>query len=119
MTDRKKELKEQYKLMKPLMGIFIIRCKLNNKCHIQIANDFRGVMNGARVRLAGGMHPNRELQKEWTQYGAGSFIIEILENLEYDKDESKTDYSEELALLQMIWEEKLAKENMEFYKKRI
>lgn len=40
----------------------------------------------------------------------GVFII--LENLEYDKDESKTDYTEELALLQMIWEEKLAKENI-------
>ena len=117
--DRKKELKLQYKQMKPQMGIFIIRSKVNNKCCLQTTQDLRGVINGARVRLEGGFHPNRELQKERKEYGAESFTIEILEHLEYDKDESKTDYSDELAILQMIWAEKLAKENMEFYKKRI
>lgn len=112
--DRKKELKLQYKEMKPQMGIFIIRSKVNNKCYIQATQDLRGVINGAKVRLEGGSHPYRELQKEWTNFGSENFIIEILENLEYDNDESKT---EDLALLQMIWEEKLAKENIEFYKK--
>jgi hypothetical protein len=101
------------------MGIFIIRSKVNNKCYIQATPDLRGVMNGAKVRLESGMHPYKELQKEWNEFGSENFTIDILENLEYDKDEAKTDYSEELALLQMIWEEKLAKENIEFYAKRI
>jgi hypothetical protein len=117
--DRKKELKLQYKQMKPQMGIFIIRSKVNNKCFLQTTQDLRGVINGAKARLEGGFHPNRELQKEWNEFGADSFTIEILEELEYSKDEQKTDYSEELAILQMLWEEKLAEENMEFYKKRI
>jgi hypothetical protein len=117
-SDRKRELKQQYKLAKPDMGIFIIRNNVNHKCHLQTANDLRAVINGARARLGGG-HPYRELQKEWDEFGAENFSIEILEKLEYDKDESKTDYSEDLALLQMIWEEKLAKENYTFYQKRI
>jgi hypothetical protein len=117
--DRKKELKELYKQTKPQMGIFIIQSKSSNKCYLQATQDLRGVMNGAKARLGGGMHPYLELQKEWNELGEGNFAFEILETLEYDKDESKTDYTEELALLQMIWEEKLAKENMEFYKKRI
>ncbi|KUO75287.1 MAG: hypothetical protein APF77_22400 [Clostridia bacterium BRH_c25] len=117
--DRKKELKQQYKQMKPQMGIFIIRSKVNNKCYIQATQDLRGVMNGAEVRLGAGMHPNKELQKEWKEFGSGNFTIEILENLEYDKDESKTDYTEDLALLQMIWEEKLVKKNMELYRKNL
>jgi hypothetical protein len=117
--DRKKELKMQYKQMKPQMGIFIIRSRVNNKCFLKATQDLRGVINGAKVRLEGGFHPNRELQQEWSEYGAGSFTVEILEHLEYGKDESKTDYSDELAILQMIWEEKLTGENMEFYKKRI
>lgn len=117
--NRKKELIEQYKLTKPQMGIFIICSKTDHKCYIQTTQDLRGVMNGALARLTAGMHPNRELQKEWNDLGSGNFTMEILENLEYDKDESKTDYSEELSLLQMIWEEKLTKENMKFYKKRI
>jgi len=31
--------------------------------------------------------------------------VDILEHLEYDKDENKTDYKDELALSHMIWEE--------------
>lgn len=113
--DRKKELKMQYKQMKPAMGIFIIRSKVNNKCYIQATPDLRGVMNGALVRLQGGFHPNRGLQKEWMDYGSENFTIEILENLEYAQDESKSDYTEDLTVLQMLWEEKLRSENMEFY----
>jgi hypothetical protein len=63
------------------------------------------------------MHPYLELQKEWNEFGPDAFTIEILENLEYEED--KTDYTDDLALMQMMWEEKLAGENKEFYKKRI
>jgi hypothetical protein len=116
---RKKELLAQYKQTKKPMGLFIIRCKLNNKCYIEATQDLKGRINGAKARLAGSFHPNRELQKEWEDLGSENFTIEILDYLEYDKDESKTDYKEDLALLQMIWEEKLAREDMIFYKKRI
>lgn len=114
---RKKELKEQYKLMKPKMGVFIIRSNMSNKCYIQAAKDLRAIMNGALARLGGGFHPYRELQKEWNHFGSDGFAIEILENLEYDKDESKTDYSEDLTLLQMIWETRMKKRGFELYLK--
>ncbi|TGE31008.1 GIY-YIG nuclease family protein [Desulfosporosinus sp. Sb-LF] len=113
--DRKKELKEQYRQMKPDMGIFIIRSTLSNKCFIKKTPNLKGAMNSTLFQLEGGGHPNRELQKEWKDCGEEKFIIEILEKLEYDKDELRTDYTEDLTLLQMIWEEKLAKENLEFY----
>ena len=29
---------------------------------------------------------------------------------------NQTDYTEDLAIMKMIWEEKLTKQNMEFYK---
>ena len=115
--DRRKELKEQYKQMKPEMGIFIIRANSGNKCYLDATQNLRGAINRARFQLGAGSHPSRELQKDWTDNGEANFTIKILENLEYDKDESKTDYTEELALLKMIWEEKLAKENRELYKK--
>ncbi len=63
------------------------------------------------------MHPNRKLQKEWTEFGSDNFTIEILDNLEYDHNEAKADYKEDLALLQLMWEEKLILENKELYKK--
>ena len=115
--NRKKELKRQYKLMKKPMGIFAIKSKLANKYYIRATNDLKGTMNGDLFKLGSGNHPNRELQKEWKEYGKEGFSVEILEKLDYDKDESKTDYEEDLTLLEMIWEEKLLKENAIFYKK--
>ncbi|HHU33300.1 MAG TPA: GIY-YIG nuclease family protein, partial [Clostridia bacterium] len=56
-------------------------------------------------------------QKAWQEMGEKSFTIEVLEELEYEKDESKTDYSDDLALLEMVWQEKLAEQGLEPYKK--
>ena len=115
--DRKKELKLQYQQMKPAMGIFLICSRISNKCFLEATPDLKGRINSTRFKLESGAHPNRELQREWHDYGAGNFSIEILEHLAYAREEAKTDYTEDLALLQMIWEEKLARENKVFYKK--
>lgn len=118
MVDRKKELKEQYKLMKQDMGIFIIRSNFSNKCCIEGTQNLRATLNGFQFKLESGFHPNRELLKEWKQYGKENFTIEVLEQLEYDKDEAKTDYSDDLTLLLMVWEERLTQEGRVFYKKK-
>ncbi len=102
--------------MKPDMGILIIRSRFGDKCYIEATRDLKGTINRNRFQLGAGSHPSQELQTEWKEHGAGCFTIEVIDTLEYDKDQSKTNYSEDLALLQMIWEEKLVKENMEFYK---
>ena len=113
--DRRKELKEQYKMMKPDMGVFIVKSKHDNRCFLEATSDLKSTINSTRFKLNFGNHPNKELQKEWKEYGENAFTIEILEKLEYDKDESKTDYSEELAILKMEWEDKLSNEGMDFY----
>ena len=115
--DRKKELKLQYNQMRPQMGIFVIRSRANNKCYIEATQNLRGTLNSTQFKLGASTHPNRELQKEWKDFGTGNFTIEILENLEYDKDEFKTDYTEDLTLLKRIWKEKLLKQKVDFYKK--
>lgn len=113
--DKKKELKQQYKQMRPEMGVFIVRSSHNNKCYLEAVPDLKTRMNSTKFKLAAGMHPQQELQKEWKKCGGVGFTMEVLEYLPYDKDESKDDYTQELAVLQMLWEEKLAGENMEFY----
>ena len=119
MNESHKKLKLQYKLAKPDMGIFKIASAASRKAYLQATQDLRGTMNGALARLRGGMHPWRELQKEWSEQGEGNFTIEILEHLPYDKDEAKTDYSEELKILELIWEEKLQKDGIALYLKRL
>ena len=106
--DRRKALKEQYKQMKPDMGIFTIRSKEGSFQYLEITQDLKGTMNKTVFQLRFGSHPNKELQKTWKEMGEANLIIEILEVLPYNKDESKTDYSEELDILKLLWEEKLA-----------
>lgn len=113
--DRKKELKALYKQMKPKMGIIIIKRNDEAKCYIEETQDLQSKLNSTKRRLERLCHPNKELQREWKSFGASKFTIEILDNLEYDKDESKTDYTEDLKLLKEIWKDKLAEENMGFY----
>lgn len=113
--DRRKELKEQYKNMKPEMGIFIIKAKFNDKCLIESSKDLKSTINGSKFRLKSSNHLNNSLQQDWIKYGEESFNVEILENLQYDKDESKMDYSEELEILKLIWIERLSKQGIEFY----
>jgi len=113
--DRRKELKEQYKKLKPDMGVFAVCSKFSNKCYIESTKDLKSRLNSTKFKLEIGSHPVIELQKEWKERGKDCFTIEILEKFEYDKDESKTDYSDDLALLKMIWEEKLLKKGYSFY----
>lgn len=113
--DRRKELKQLYKTMKPDMGIFIIRNNFDSKSYLEATQDLKGTINGTKFKLNANNHINKNLQKDWTDKGAGNFVVEILEKLEYDKDESKTDYKEELNILKIIWEEKLERQGAEFY----
>ena len=102
--------------MKPPMGILIIRSNSNKKCLIEATQNLKGRLNSTSFKLNAGGHPNQELQKEWKELGEANFTIKILENLEYDKeDDTKTDYSEDLALLKLLWQEKLTKEGFTFY----
>ncbi|MDY0235239.1 MAG: GIY-YIG nuclease family protein [Gudongella sp.] len=112
----KKELKELYKNSKPNMGIFIIKSNTDSKCYIQETKNLKSAMNRAKFQLDYGNYPNKELQIKWKENGGIDFTIEILEKLEYDKNELKVDYKDELKILQMIWEDKLFNKGMEFYK---
>lgn len=103
--------------MKPDMGIFMVKSKVTNKVFLEVTGNLKGKINSTRFQLNAGSHPNKELQRDWSREGEANFTIEILEKLNYDKDESKTDYSGELEVLEFLWKEKLLKQNVELYTK--
>lgn len=115
MNNRKKEMKEKYKQTKPQMGLMIIRNIKDNKCYIEGVKDLKSVMNSARFKLESGNHPNTELQKRWNEIGPSFFKLEILDYLNYNKDEMKADYKDDLQALRAMWMEKIARSGMEFY----
>ena len=115
--DRKKQLKEQYKQMRTDMGVFTVKKKNNNKYLLVGTQNLKGMMNRVKFQLENSSYPNIELQKEWNEAKPDDFEFTVLETLEYDKDESKTDYSEEVNIILIMLTEKLSDDNMVPYSK--
>ena len=114
--ENKKELKEKYKQLKPEMGVFMYKCLPSGKVYIGYGQNIKADMNSISFQLRLGKYPiNRNLESDWNKYGEKEFEISVLELLEYDKDESKTDYKADLQVLREFWAEKF--DDAEYIKK--
>jgi len=113
---QKKDLREQYRQMKPAMGVFAVRNIRSNRCFLEASADIPSMFNRIRFQLDMGMHPNRALQQDWKEQGADAFTFETIDRLEYSNDAAKTDYREDLKTLKSLWRDRLAGEGrLSFY----
>lgn len=103
------------------MGVFCIIKKepieSDPRVHIQIAKNFKAILNSTKMKLNSNFHPFKELQNDWNLYGEEAFDINILEELEYTKDDPNADYSEELEILKLIWDDKFKANGIRSYEK--
>lgn len=95
------------------MGVFQIRNKMNGKLLVGSSMTLDKVWNRHYFQLNMNAHPNKELSKEWKEYGEEAFVLEVLEELK-PKDEICTDpaelkaYKKDIEALEELWVEKLA-----------
>ena len=102
----KKELKKQYKQSLPPMGIYKIENLVNGRMLIGSSKNLPGKSNSYRFQLKQGSHMNRDLQKDYTQFGEKNFKFSVVDYLE-PKDGPDHDYTGDLATLEELWLEKL------------
>jgi hypothetical protein len=103
--DRKKEIKRLYKETEPEAGVYQIKNTINQKILIASSLNLKTI-NGKEFQLKSGTHKNRELQKEWNEFGKEAFVFEVLEILKPKKD-GYFDAKDELEKLEEKWLEKL------------
>src|SRR5262249_43715512 len=106
MSDKKKELKREYKLNHRPMGVYQIRNTVNDKVLVGSTLNLPGIFNRYKLQLKEGNHPNAALQAEWNEFGAESFAFEILDELT-PRENPGYDYREDLTSLEDLWLEKL------------
>ena len=106
MSNRKKELKEEYKATHTPMGIYQIRNLTNDKVFVGSALNLPGILTSNRLQLSTGNHPNKKLQAEWNEFGGESFAFELLDELTATEG-AGYDYRADLAFLEELWLEKL------------
>lgn len=104
---KRKEMVNEYLNTKTEMGIYSYRCITTNKSYIGATQNTKAMINGSTFRLNAGNHKCKNLQTEWNKYGENCFEVKILENLPYDDDSEKDDYSIELEILINKWIVKL------------
>lgn len=98
--NRRKELLEQFKRMKPQMGVLMIRCTVDNSVWLCPCPNLQARQNRFTLQLGVGSHPNRRLQQLWSAHGPDAFEISVLDTLEYKKDDDgKVDYTDDLYQL--------------------
>ncbi|HRI60690.1 MAG TPA: GIY-YIG nuclease family protein [Saprospiraceae bacterium] len=102
----KKELREEYKLIKFKIGVFQIRNIVNNKIFIDSSVNLDKIWNRHRVELNFGNHRNTVLQKDWKEFGENNFKFEILSEIEQREDPT-IDYAREAKLLAQMFIEEL------------
>lgn len=106
MTDKRKELKREYKRDLTQMGVFQIRNTVNEKVFVGSSLNLPGIKNRHEFQLKMGGHPNKRLQAEYNEFGSDKFVFEILEEL-LPRTEPNYDYRADLTFLEDLWLEKL------------
>src|SRR5262245_61736397 len=103
--DRKARIRD-YKESRRPMGVFRVRNSVSGKSLVGTSTDLPGMLNRQRWQLDAGTHPNRELQKDWKEFGPGAFAFEVLDTLPAPE---RTDYdpSDDLRALEALWLDKL------------
>lgn len=102
----RKELNREYTERVKPSGVFQVKNIVSNKVLLGSSLNLEGSLNKHKFMLKIGSHLNKDLQKDWDELGAEKFVFEILEQVQV-KDDPNFNLKDELALLEMIWLEKL------------
>ncbi|MBV9927328.1 MAG: GIY-YIG nuclease family protein [Acidobacteria bacterium] len=103
----KKSLTREYKETARPMGVYQIRNTANGKALVGVSVDLPAILNRHRSELRMGGHRNRELQREWAEFGPEAFEFEVLDTLT-PPEQPGYDPSADLRALEELWLDKLS-----------
>lgn len=81
---RRAALKQLARETRTEAGVYQIRNLRNGMILVQGTLNLKTI-NGKRMQLARGVHPNARLQADWNALGADAFVIEVLEVLQEEE----------------------------------
>src|SRR5215217_807491 len=102
----RKQLVREYKESRRPMGVYRVYCRANGKSLVGASADLPSMLNRQQSQLRMGGHPNKALQRDWDEHGAGAFSFEVLDTLEAP-DREGYDPRGDLRTLEAMWLEKL------------
>lgn len=91
--EKRKQLVSEYQERERTMGIYQIKNEANGRLFIGGSTNLEGLWNKEKFVLDLGSHMNKELQREWKQFGADRFSFLVLETVKFDH-EVRYDYKD-------------------------
>jgi hypothetical protein len=112
--DRKARIREYKETPRPA-GVYRVRNTATGRSLVGSTANLPGMLNRQRFQLENGSHPDRELQRDWNEFGPDAFVFEVLDRLE-PQDEPAYDPAEDLHVLKEMWLEKLTASGEPLYR---
>jgi hypothetical protein len=103
--EKRAQLVEKFQDIPIQAGVYQIRNKVNGKLLVDSTPNLKS-LNGRSTSLQLGSDRNAALQREWNEFGADSFAMEILEVLK-PSDNPYFSVKDELKKLEEQWMNKL------------
>ncbi|SMG44258.1 GIY-YIG nuclease family protein [Paenibacillus aquistagni] len=110
--DELKMIAREYAKTHRRMGVYQIVNKENGYFVLGSSMDVDQVWNKEKFTLDLGSHMNKELQKQWNEYGGEAFELKVLEELKPEEEyivepADRLKYKPRLKELLEAWEQKL------------
>lgn len=102
----KRALKEEYKQMKPVTGVYQVMNKKSGMVLIEGAANITAKWNRHRTELRFGSHRNKKLQADWNLEGEENFLFSVVSELKIS-EENNLDLNKEVKLLLEMVEEEI------------
>jgi hypothetical protein len=109
---KRKELSNSYTSRKKIGAVIAICCEGSGKRLIMSVPDLPGYENRFSFSKQINSPVHEKLRKDWFEFGAGSFTLNVLETLEKKEDQTDRDFGECLQILLEIHTEKDSKESL-------
>lgn len=116
--DRKALIRAYEESRRP-MGVYCVRNRETGEALIGRSVDLPSVLNREQLTLRLGGHPNRRLQQDWNTRGADAFVFEVLDTLAWPENTPTFDPTEDLALLETMWRERMQAAGHDSYSTRV
>ena len=105
--DRKALIREYKETERP-MGVYQVRNTMNGKVFVGSNTDLRAILNRHQAQMRLGVHPSKELLKDWKEFGQEAFAFETLDTLKLPDNQPDYDPRNDLTVLEKLWLEKLS-----------
>lgn len=106
-TTKRKELKAAYREQKIIGGVYSIQCGSAQQVWLKSTKNLAGQQHKFEFAISINACPEPCMRAAWEQYGAAAFSLTVLESLQKGATQTEQEFSDDLALLLEMWQDKL------------